>query len=301
MFISTRYFALILIALTLSFGGMRLLHANTDTIKTWPVDILLDRLVLLRANRAVQPVQRVEASEQIDSQFVGDLDLSILYDPQKLVSLLHLELVHEANLEYFLDWLKSADPVAKSYTKDLQIRIRKTLLAEKLHTDSPNMSRSAKFPRLLEQVLSKLDPIKVSDNYQYAYGRELERKIIKNFDAIHRQTFYENKTHNVDIGVDFLEPLKAILKTLKLGEKFEWIFENILHVGYKSSFKHHKKVFMRFKGYYAKISISFELMRRKRYWWGYGNWEVVGTASKVVEEPMAIVGTDVKELESSQD
>ena len=56
---------------------------------------------------------------------------------------------------------------------------------------------------------------------------------------------------------------------------------------------------MRFKGYYAKISISFELMRRKRYWWGYGNWEVVGTASKVVEEPMAIVGTDVKELESS--
>ena len=24
-------------------------------------------------------------------------------------------------------------------------------------------------------------------------------------------------------------------------------------------------------------------MRRKRYWWGYGNWEVVGTASKVVE------------------
>ena len=70
------------------------------------------------------------------------------------------------------------------------------------------MSRSAKFPRLLEQVLSKLDPIKVSDNYQYAYGREFERKIIK-ISTPSTDKHLQNKTHNVDIGVDFLEPLES--------------------------------------------------------------------------------------------
>lgn len=300
MFISTKYFAVILISLILSFGGVRLVDARGDTIRTWPVDILLDRLVLLRDNKAEPRVHSVDASEQEDVHFGGDLDLSVLDDPHKLVSLLHLELIDEENLAYFLVWLKNADPVAKWHTKDLRIRIKKSLLAEKLYTDTGERLRSAEFPRLFKQVLSKLDPVKVSDNYQYAYGRELDRKIIKHFDAIHRQTFYENKVHNVDIGVDFLEPLKAILMTLKLGDKFEWIFDNILYIGYKSSFKHHKKVFMRFKGYYAKTSISFELMRRKRYWWGYGNWELVGTASKLVEEPMAVIGTDVKELESAR-
>lgn len=297
---SYKYFAPILVLLILSLGGVRLVDAREETIRTWPIDVLLDRLVLLRDNKAVQRASSTNELKPIDQNLGQDLDLSLLDDPQRLVSFLHLELLDEEKLAYFLVWVNNADPVARWHTKDLQTGIRQTLLAEKLHTDSSKVSRSAEFPRLLEQVLSKLDPIKVSDSYQYAYGRELERKIIKNFEAIHRQTFYENKIHNVDIGVDFLEPLKAILKTLKLGEKFEWIFENILHIGYKSSFKHHKKVFMRFKGYYAKISISFELMRRKRYWWGYGNWEVAGTASKVVEEPMAVIGTNVKELEPSQ-
>ena len=297
---TSKYFASILLLLFFLVSGVQFADGTGHTIRTWPVDILLDRLVLLRADKNKSRKNLDNRSELTDQEFGVDLDLDLLDDPEGLVSLLQGELLDEAKLMYFLSWLDKADPLAKMHTNDLVVNIKKNLLAEKLHRHESYRIKTENSHQLIDQALLALNPIKISDSYQYAYGRELDRKIIKNFDAIHRQTFFENKLHKVDVGIDFLKPLKAILKTLKLEEKFEWIFENIVYIGYKSSFKHHKKVFMRFKGYYAKTSITFELMRRKRYWWGYGNWELAGTASKVVEEPMAVIGTDVKELEPSQ-
>ncbi len=288
---------------TILLSGLNLsaYHADSSliTIKSWPIDLLLDRLVLLRSGK-IATTESFRGSNPLITSFKSEeIDIDIMSNPSQLATFLRNELIQQDRLDSYLKWLENADPFAKLLTKDLSTKINRALIAESFHENTRQTRRSNRYYEVRDELEKTINAVKTFNGYQYAYGKEVGRKIIKQFDAIHRQTFFENRVHNVDIGVDFLEPVKAILRSLKLKEKFEWIFDNTLYIGYKSSFKHHKKVFMRFKGFYAKTSISFELMRRKRHWWGYGSWEIVGTASKLVEEPMAIVGTDVKELEPS--
>lgn len=134
-------------------------------------------------------------------------------------------------------------------------------------------------------------------SYEYAYGRELSREELKRFELIRRNTFFENTHHKIDIDIDFLGPIKKVISALKLKDKFSWVWDQKLHFGYHSEFKHYKKVFMREKGYYKKVKVKLELIRRKvSFWTGPGPWEVYGTGHKYFEEPAAIVGFEVKEL-----
>ncbi len=297
---SLKHFTLIIILFSGFIQCVHFADNSVSTIKSWPVDVLLDRLVLLRSGKIPAAENYIDSSEYLSSEASDEIDIVLLSNAERLAAFLNTELLEENRLDSFLLWLKGSDPLAKWHTRDLSKNINRSLIAESFYENVKQTRRSGRYYEVRDQLETVIDSVETSNSYEYAYGREVGRKIIKQFDAIHRQTFFENKVHNVDIGIDFLEPVKAILRSLKLKEKFQWIFDNVLYIGYKSSFKHHKKVFMRFKGFYAKTSVSFELMRRKRHWWGYGSWEIVGTTSKVIEEPMAIVGTDVKELEPSQ-
>ena len=297
---SLKHFTLIIILFSGFIQCVHFADNSVSTIKSWPVDVLLDRLVLLRSGKIPAAENYIDSSEYLSSEASDEIDIVLLSNAERLAAFLNTELLEENRLDSFLLWLKGSDPLAKWHTRDLSKNINRSLIAESFYENVKQIRRSGRYYEVRDQLETVIDSVETSNSYEYAYGREVGRKIIKQFDAIHRQTFFENKVHNVDIGIDFLEPVKAILRSLKLKEKFQWIFDNVLYIGYKSSFKHHKKVFMRFKGFYAKTSVSFELMRRKRHWWGYGSWEIVGTTSKVIEEPMAIVGTDVKELEPSQ-
>ncbi|MCJ8346548.1 hypothetical protein MJH12_13480, partial [bacterium] len=82
-------------------------------------------------------------------------------------------------------------------------------------------------------------------SYEYAYGRELKREELKRFEMIIRNTYFENTHHKIDIDIDFLGPIKKIISALKLKNKFSWIWDQKLHFGYHSEFKHFKKVFIR--------------------------------------------------------
>ena len=299
-FMPLKHFILIIILFSGLIQSVHHADNSVSTIKSWPVDVLLDRLVLLRSGKIPALENSDDSSGYLSSKASDEIDIDLLSNAERLAAFLNTELLEGNRLDSFLLWLKGSDPLAKWHTRDLSRNINRSLIAESFYENVRQSRRSGRYYEVRDQLETVLDSVEISNSYQYAYGREVGRKIIKQFDAIHRQTFFENKVHNVDIGIDFLEPVKAILRTLKLKEKFQWIFDNVLYFGYKSSFKHHKKVFMRFKGFYAKTSVSFELLRRKRYWWGFGSWEMVGTTSKVIEEPMAIVGTDVKELEPSQ-
>jgi len=189
----------------------------------------------------------------------------------------------------FVRFLENAGPVERQEMRGLAHLVQTKINASRLENDGLGPADDSELKAYLGEQKSR-------DSYQYAYGQEVSRETIDEFEAIHRNTFFENKSHNINIGIDFLEPIKKVLKALKLEKKFSWVFENSLFYGYKSSFKHHKKVFMRFKGYYGKIAVKVELMRRKRYWWGYGSWEKVGVTTKMLKEPIAVVGTEVKEL-----
>ncbi len=129
--------------------------------------------------------------------------------------------------------------------------------------------------------------------YEYIYGQEIKREVVDKYESIIRQTFFENKTHNVDIAADFLEPIRKIISTLQLKSMFEWLWDSKLYFGYHSSFKYHRKVFIRFKGYYQKTAVTVEVLRRKKSFWGNEPWEKYGTSTKLVEEPTAIVGREV--------
>ncbi len=299
-FMPLKHFTLIIILFSCFIQYVHHADNSVSTIKSWPVDVLLDRLVLLRSGKIPALENYDDSSGYSFSKASDEIDIDLLSNSERLAAFLNTELLEGNRLDSFLLWLKGSDPLAKWHTRDLSRNINRSLIAESFYENVRHTRRSDRYYEVRDQLETVLDSVETSNSYQYAYGREVGRKIIKQFDAIHRQTFFENKVHNVDIGIDFLEPVKAILRGLKLKEKFQWIFDNVLYIGYKSSFKHHKKVFMRFKGYYAKTSVSFELLRRERYWWGFGSWEIVGTTSKVIEEPMAIVGTDVKELEPIQ-
>ncbi|PCJ16581.1 MAG: hypothetical protein COB02_15900 [Candidatus Cloacimonadota bacterium] len=136
-------------------------------------------------------------------------------------------------------------------------------------------------------------------SYEYAYGKELAREDLKTYELIRRNTFFENSHHKIDIDIDFLKPIKKIISALKLKSKFSWIWDQKLHFGYHSEFTHYKKIFMREKGYYKKVKVTVELLRRKTSFWGSpGPWKVYGQSVKYFEEPSAIVGFEVKELDS---
>jgi hypothetical protein len=135
-------------------------------------------------------------------------------------------------------------------------------------------------------------------SYEYAYGNEIGREVVDTFEAIHRSTFMENLEHKVDIDIDFLKPIKKVVEKLNLKEKFKWLWNQKLHWGYHSHFIHKKKVFMRSHGYYQKVAVKLQVLRRERYWWGgTGDWEVHGSSTKMMEEPRALVATEARELD----
>lgn len=135
------------------------------------------------------------------------------------------------------------------------------------------------------------------ESWDYAYGKEISREVVDKYESIIRQTFFENRTHNVDIQLDFLEPIRKIITKLNLKSMFEWLWDSKLFYGYHSSFVHHKKVFIRFKAFNQKVAVKVEVLRRKRYWWGYGDWEIYGSTTRMMEEPTAVVGREVEELD----
>jgi len=130
--------------------------------------------------------------------------------------------------------------------------------------------------------------------YEYIYGQEIRREVVDKYESIIRQTFFENKTHSVDIAADFLEPIRKIISTLQLKSMFEWLWDSKLYFGYHSTFKYHRKVFIRFKGYYQKTAVTVEVLRRKKTFWGSEPWEKYGTSTKLIEEPTAVVGREVQ-------
>lgn len=133
--------------------------------------------------------------------------------------------------------------------------------------------------------------------YEYRLGRELKREVLDRYESIIRQTFFENKSHNVDIAADFLEPIRKVITTLKLKSMFEWLWDSKLFFGYHSSFTYHRKVFIRFKGYYQKTAVTVEVLRRKVTFFGSEPWEPHGSIVQMVEEPTAVVGREVQLLD----
>lgn len=171
-------------------------------------------------------------------------------------------------------------------TKETIVRFNSQILYQDGLSGSDVRNAKQLFPKYAERA-----------SYEYAYGRELSREELKRFELIRRNTFFENTHHKIDIDIDFLGPIKKVIKALKLKDKFSWVWDQKLHFGYHSEFKHYKKVFVREKGYYKKVKVKLELIRRKvSFWTGPGPWEVYGTGHKYFEEPAAVVGFEVKEL-----
>lgn len=259
-------------------------------LESWPSEILFDRIVLLRTcqvdtNSKGQPGCDSFAQKSSDGP-------SILKDQFAMTELLEKAFKNVDFRREFVSWFVDSDPLARHHVGDFVKLYRKYAQAHKFSVKFDHIPQETFEIEKISAVLAK-DRL---DQYEYAYGKEVGRKVLKHFDAIHRQTFFENRTHDIDISVDFLKPIKTILTHLKLKQKFQWVFDNKLYFGYKSSFKHNKKVFIRFLGYYAKVSLDIELLRRRVYWWGYGEWEKVGITSKIIQEPVAMVGTEVKEI-----
>lgn len=252
---------------------------HESVIEGMPLELLLFREVNLSSqlSRSIEEERGIGEIKEIEKQ------------REALRSELLPYLSTAQGYREFVRFLENAGPVERQEMRGLAHLVQTKINASRLENDGLGPADDSELKAYLGEQRSR-------DSYQYAYGKEVSRETIDEFEAIHRNTFFENKSHSINIGIDFLEPIKKVLKALKLEKKFSWVFENSLFFGYKSSFKHHKKVFMRFKGYYGKIAVKVELMRRKRYWWGYGSWEKVGVTTKMLEEPIAVVGTEVKEL-----
>ena len=90
---TSKYFASILILIFFLVGGVQYADDTGHTIRTWPVDILLDRLVLLRADKNKSRKNLENRSKLLDQEFGVDLDLDLLDDPEGLVSLLQGEIL----------------------------------------------------------------------------------------------------------------------------------------------------------------------------------------------------------------
>jgi hypothetical protein len=198
-------------------------------------------------------------------------------------------IVQENLIEKFASYFESSDPLTQASLAALAKNLisRENLRLQAGASSVSVTSAASLFPSLNTRV-----------SYEYAYGEELEREVQDEFEAIHRYTYMENREHNVDIDVDFLEPIKKIVEKLSLKDKFKWLWEQKLHFGYHSSFFHRKKVFMRSVGYYQKVAVTLQVLRREKKWWGgSGEWELHGTAVRYFEEPRAIVATEAKELD----
>ena len=188
----------------------------------------------------------------------------------------------------FVDFLREADPVSLQALREIS-----HLLVSKLRFSEDEVNQDA---GMASQILELIPSSTISATYEYAYGRELERKSIKDYEVIHRNTLFENREHRIDIDVDFLGPLKKVLKALKVEKSFSWVWKQKLRFAYKAWFKHSKKVFARTLGFYEKVSVKIEMLRRKKSFWGNGEWKSFGYTYITREEPRALLTTEAKEL-----
>lgn len=197
--------------------------------------------------------------------------------------------LQEDNLvQEFVNFLQLAGPLELQALRDLGHR-----LVSKIRFQEPD---NKELNALGSKILEILPPASLTATYEYAYGKELERKVVKQFEAIHRQTLFENKEHGIEIDLDFLSPVKKLVQFFKIQEKFSWLWEQSLRFAYRAKIKHSKKIFTRSLGYYDKVSVKIEILRRKRSFWGDGPWEVYGHTYQAQELPRAILTTEIKEL-----
>ena len=197
-------------------------------------------------------------------------------------------ILHDNLFYQFLEFLESGGPLELQALRELS-----HILVSKIRFQEPE---NEELNRLGGRILEILPPASVSATYEYAYGKELERKIVKQFEAIHRQTLFENKEHGIEIDLDFLKPIKKLVEFLRVQEKFSWLWEQTLRFAYRARFKHSKKIFTRSLGYYNKVSVKIEILRRKRSFWGDGPWESYGSTYQSQEIPRAVLTTEIKEL-----
>jgi len=258
--------------------------SSIEILDGFPLDISLSRLVeaYYKAESAQRQGDRKGYQEGVDSyqQSARRLIAHILDEDLILKTrsfLVHGDALIQAGLLWFQEELVGQMNVAVS-----QGRMDLTR-----YNDGISVADAAElFPRPGLQA-----------KYEYAYGRELQRDVLEEFEVIHRHTYMENYEHKIDIEIDFLGPIKKVLSGLHLEKRFEWLYKQRLRYGYHAYFKHYKKVFTRATGYYGKLRLTLELLRRKRRWWGSSEWEVIGATTQIHEEPRALVATEARILD----
>ena len=219
---------------------------------------------------------------------MNDLDKSLFQDYELDRDRILNHILEESLVSDFVSFLQKADPVSLQALREIS-----HLLVSRLRFSAHGVNQDT---GLASQILELIPSASLSATYEYAYGRELERKAIKEYEVIHRNTFFENREHRIDIDVDFLGPLKKVLKALKVEKSFSWVWKQKLRFAYKAWFKHYKKVFARTLGFYEKVSVKIEILRRKRSFWGTGEWESHGHTYITREEPRALLTTEAREL-----
>ena len=219
---------------------------------------------------------------------MNDLDKSLFQDYELDRDRILNHILEESLVSDFVSFLQKADPVSLQALREIS-----HLLVSRLRFSAHGVNQDS---GLASQILELIPSASLSATYEYAYGRELERKAIKEYEVIHRNTFFENREHRIDIDVDFLGPLKKVLKALKVEKSFSWVWKQKLRFAYKAWFKHYKKVFARTLGFYEKVSVKIEILRRKRSFWGTGEWESHGHTYITREEPRALLTTEAREL-----
>jgi hypothetical protein len=264
----------------------------TEEVEGRPLDVILSQLtdqfysMKTEKSEAGEDLSKKAASEESFGQ-----DLKRVMD-------------HITSEELFWDisdLYKESDPMVREALNPLVSKIIRHL--NSVLQKDPQAVRGVRNPRtdLFPDYspLSQLDFTERQDRvrYEYRLGRELDRKIVKTYEAIHRRTMMENIEHHIDIDVDFLKPIKKVIETLKLKEKFSWLWNQKLRWGYHSHFKHHKKIFTRQQAFYDKISVKFELWRREKGIIWDGDWERCGTSNRMVEEVAAMVAKEAKQLD----
>jgi hypothetical protein len=258
--------------------------SSIEVLENFPLDISLSRLVanyhltesFLMKGDALNYQAGVEAYQKGTSRLISHV--------------LEEDLIHKVQ-----SFLFEGDPLIRvGLAKFSELLVRE--MNEAASQGKLDLSRYSKAEKVLD-AQDLFPDAGLYASYEYAYGRELKRQVLEEFEVIHRHTFMENYEHKIDIEVDFLDPIKKIISTLRLDGRFEWLYKQSLRYGYHAYFKHSKKVFTRSKGYYGKLRLTLELLRRKRRWWGSSDWEVVGRTIQIQEEPRALVATDARVLD----
>gem|GEM_PF-1054373 len=248
--------------------------AYSEEVQGRPLEIILSKLI-----QAYQDSRYLEPESRSHHR---------IYQKERDRALEHI--LEEGILQEFTVFLERGDPLQTQALREIS-----QLLVSRVRFQSP---KDQSLRDLSARILEKLPPASLSASYEYAYGKELERKSLKEFDAIHRKTLFENREHKIEIDIDFLGPLKKLIEALKVKEKFSWVWAQKLRFAYRAFFKHHKRIFTRSVGYYEKVSVKIELLRRKRSFWGTGPWESYGYTYLTREEPRALITTEARELPS---